>query len=412
MKVTSLKKLEEVFKMKKITVIGGGSSAHVLIPLLSNTGLKVNLLTRKPDKWSDTIELDYIKPSGEFVRSFEGKIDKISDKPSDVVPGADIIILCMPVHVYRLTLARIAPFIDKYKRVYIGTVYGQGGFNWMVNEIEEKFNLKETRAFAFGLIPWICRTDIYGHKGIVYGAKPVNVVATESEDDFRSLNPILFDKVVFEWFGIGKFKRATNFLSLTLALDNQIIHTSRMYGLFLESGGKWKSKDEVPYFYKDFSKVSARILKGLDGDYSKIRKKIKSIYKGKNFEFMLDYINLDNKTNLRDNKTYLDTFKNSSTLGAIETPVIEKDGYWIIDTQHRFFKDDIFYGLCIAKSIAEKLNIRTYHISKTLYWAQKMMGEKLIDNFKLTIHSDLKKHPLKYGVPEAYGILTLDSLFT
>ena len=31
-----------------VTVVGGGSSAHSLIPLLSASGHKVNLLTRRP----------------------------------------------------------------------------------------------------------------------------------------------------------------------------------------------------------------------------------------------------------------------------------------------------------------------------------------------------------------------------
>ena len=34
--------------LSNVTVVGGGSSAHSLIPLLSASGHKVNLLTRRP----------------------------------------------------------------------------------------------------------------------------------------------------------------------------------------------------------------------------------------------------------------------------------------------------------------------------------------------------------------------------
>ena len=396
--------------MKRITVIGGGSSAHVLIPLLAKTGMEVRLLTRKPGKWIVNPSLDYIEPSGRFINRFEGGLDDVSSSPEDVIPGSDIIILCLPVHVYRLMLHKIAPFIDKNRGIYIGTVYGQGGFNWMVDEIKRKFMLQNLKPFAFGLIPWICRTGEYGKRGIVYGAKPINVVATDTNEDFEELNEGMLDQIVYKAFGHGRFNRASNFLSLTMSLDNQIIHTSRLYGLYLESNGKWKSKAEVPLFYKDFSKISARILKGLDGDYSKIRKRIRNKFKDRKFEYMLDYITLDNRTNLRHNRTYLDTFRNSTTLGAIETPVVEKNGMWVLDETHRFFKDDVFYGLCIAKSIAEMFGVRTYHIDKTLYWAQRIMGESLIENYRLQIRREIRDKPMKYGIPEVYGIFNAGGL--
>ena len=174
--------------MKNITVIGGGNSAHTLIPLLSKTELTVNLLTRKPDKWQNSIELEYMRPSGEHIETFHGQIDKISDKPEEVIPQADIIILCMPVSAYRKALRKIGAHIDTNKKVYVGTVYGQAGFNWMTNEMMKKYGLKNIVTFAIGLIPWICRAEKYGSKGIVYGAKPLNLVAVKPAQEFDTLN--------------------------------------------------------------------------------------------------------------------------------------------------------------------------------------------------------------------------------
>jgi len=231
--------------MKTITVIGGGNSTHVLIPLLSKADIKVNLLTRKPERWSKNISLDYTLPSGELVDNIQGKINKISDMPEDVIPESDIIILCMPVHTYRLALDRIAPYINPQNKIFIGTVFGQAGFNWMIDEIADKYSLSNIAMFAFGLIPWICRTNKYGESGIVYGAKPINIAAVKPYSDFKELNDILFDKVVNRWFKDGVFKQADNFISLTLSLDNQIIHTSRLYGLYLETGGVWNKKEDV-----------------------------------------------------------------------------------------------------------------------------------------------------------------------
>lgn len=36
---------------KKVAVIGGGNSAHALIPLLSKANYEVSLISSKPGKW-------------------------------------------------------------------------------------------------------------------------------------------------------------------------------------------------------------------------------------------------------------------------------------------------------------------------------------------------------------------------
>jgi hypothetical protein len=389
--------------MKTITVVGGGNSAHVLIPLLSKTGMEVNLLTRKPEQWQKTITLEHRKPGGETLDIYEGGLNIISKNPADVIPQADIIILCMPVHAYRLSMREFAPYIDKLKKTYVGTVYGQGGFNWMVEEAMRDFSLDNITSFAFQLIPWICRTEKYGQKGVLFGAKPLNVAAVHPKGDFEGLNRALFSKISYEWFGYGEFSQADNFISLTLSSDNQIIHTSRMYGLFIEEGASWTEKGDVPYFYRDFTQNSADILKNLDEDYSLVREAVREYFPDKSFKFMLDYLSLDRKTNLTSSKTVLDTFNNMESLDAIRTPVVKHGDKWVIDRDNRFFKDDIYYGLCIAKSLAEMFEIEVVQIDGVLYWVQQLLGEKIIENDRLVIKDEIARDRYKYGVPRAYG---------
>ncbi len=196
-----------------ITIVGGGSSAHTLIPLLSSSGYTVNIMTRKPEQWSEKIELQYQSTDGEILKRFHGELNKISADPETVIPEADVIILCMPVSKYRSVLHQIAPHIKREKRVYVGTVYGQAGFNWMVDEIKKPFELNEVVTFCFGLIPWICRIKEYGKIGITYGVKPINIAAVEPPSFFEYLNETIFNKVCLDWFGKGAFQQANKFIS-------------------------------------------------------------------------------------------------------------------------------------------------------------------------------------------------------
>ena len=180
---------------KVVTIVGGGSSAHILIPFLSGAGFTVNILTRRPKEWSPKIDLQLHSIHGELQEEFSGSLTKISDNPAEVIPQASFVILCMPVCKYRTALHALAPHLSKDKEVFVGTIYGQAGFNWMVDEITKKFDLSNITTFAIGLIPWICRIIEYGKVGVTYGCKELNVVAVSPPDRFEELNDVFLKNI-------------------------------------------------------------------------------------------------------------------------------------------------------------------------------------------------------------------------
>lgn len=398
-------------KNRMITVVGGGSTAHAIIPLLSRAGHIVSLLTSRPGEWSHEVSVQHQSIYGDIHAVYSGRLEKVTDLASDVIPQADIIILCMPVSKYRVALHNVAPFIVRNKDVYVGTIYGQGGFTWMVDEIKIRFNIQNIITFAVGLAPWICRTKKYGSIGITYGSKEVNVAAVSPATHFSNLNDIFLKDLCERPFKKGAFRQADNFLSLTLSVDNQIIHPTRCYGLFLKYGGQWNNEEEIPFFYRDYDQLSADILRDVDNDYSRIRNMIKAQYARKDFQYMLDYLNLERLSYNSANTDIRESFRSSVTLGAIKPPTVKKEnGGFIIDKDHRFFTDDIHYGLCIAKWIAEKLSIDVLAIDRIIEWAQDLRGEKLIQNGRLLMDSqDIAKEFIS-GIPSIYGHNNLDDI--
>lgn len=396
--------------MRKLVICGGGSSAHTLIPLLNNSGFEVSIYTSKPEKWHSLIELEWHDPSGNVLGSYQGSLGNASNDPADLFPTADFIVFCMPVHRYRVALHEIAPYINKDKTVFIGTVYGQGGWNWMVDEIKKKYNLDKIVTFAFGLIPWICRIIEYGHKGVTYGCKAVNYAAVYPNHFFKQVDDELLEKICYRWFKKGAVRQSDNFLSLTLSVDNQIIHTSRCLGLYKVYGKSWAREEDVPWFYRDYDDVSARLLSDLDADYSKIRESIKQRFPGNDYCYMLDYLALERFSYQSHNTDIKESFVKSQTLVSIKTPIVENsERRWEVDRNHRFFLDDIYYGNCIAKWMAEQLEIDTPTLDEILRWAQEVRGESIIDNENHLMLSspDLSK-PFKTGIPSVYGFKSIE----
>lgn len=393
-----------------VTIIGGGNSTHTLIPLLSYAGHKVNLLTRKPLLWSKKIRMDYMSSEGDVLDSLTGVLDVVTDDPNEVIPYSDVVILSLPVAKQRVVLDKIAPFINPNKQVIIGTIYGQAGFNWMIEEIIIKYDLKEIAYFACGLIPWITRTSQYGIVGNNYGPKFNNVVALSENCNFEYLNSLILDDLCFNWFEKGRFFKSDNFFSLTMSVDNQIIHLSRLYGLYKVYGGKWLSKNVVPLFYKDYDDVSSELLAGLDLDYSKIRNRIVDMYPEKSFNYMLNYLDLERFSYNSCNENIKDSFRYSSTLSQISTPTVFINNEWVFDKDHRFFSDDFYYGLLIAKWIAEKLIIETPTLDEIIIWAQDVLDDTILFNGKLNDIIISEDNMFLYGVPSVYGFNNVDDL--
>ena len=99
------------------------------------------------------------------------------------------------------------------------------------------------------------------------------------------------------------------------------------------------------------------------------------------------------------------------TLGAIKPPTVQlENGEWIIDKDHRFFTDDIHYGLCIAKWIANQLSLDVPTIDSIIDWAQQLRNEKIIEGNKLLLSSESLTTEFMSGIPPVYGLNSIDDI--
>ena len=283
----------------------------------------------------------------------------------------------------------------------------------MVHEIENENKLDNVTCFAVGLIPWICRTLKYGKHVANYGGKQVNICAVTPGHKFHKLNVLLLNDFSWNPMGVGKFVQACSFLSLTLSVDNQIIHPSRCFGIAkVNPSMTWSTIDEVPYFYRDFDEISAEVLTNIDNDYSTVRAAVRKHFPERPFPYMLSYFDLEKLTHCSKHVDLRASFKDSSQLGQIKTPTVElKDGSQILDINCRFFTDDISYGLLLAKWVAEKLNVDTPHIDHVIIWAQQLRGEHWLKEDSKEINMEFcLREKRRTGLPPSYGIKSIDDI--
>ncbi len=91
-----------------ICICGGGNLGHVTAGFLSSQEeLQVSLLTTKPELWS--LYLEVVDNNG---KSYKGKLSTISSDPKEVIPDADIVLLCLPGFAIHDVLCSINPYLD------------------------------------------------------------------------------------------------------------------------------------------------------------------------------------------------------------------------------------------------------------------------------------------------------------
>jgi len=67
-------------------------------------------------------------------------------------------------------LRQIAPYIEPNS--FVGTLFAQGGFDWMAKSVlGDRIEKENITVFGFLNIPWICKIKEYGNEVRLLGAK-------------------------------------------------------------------------------------------------------------------------------------------------------------------------------------------------------------------------------------------------
>jgi len=394
---------------KQITVCGGGNGAHICAGYFGWKGFKVNVLTRKPELWKKELTITTATSIWNHRGSFRGQLATVSNNPAEVIPGSDIVLIAAPADAHPHLLRQIAPFVDRTTN--LGTIYAQGGFDWAVFHVFGQ-RIHELRS-VFGLlnIPWICKITKYGEEARIIGPKDrlfVTSYPTDQKDQLAQKMETLFDIPC---------STVPNFLNLTLTPSNQIIHPARYYGIFRDWDGKRTyTKEELAArngltLYETIDEFSAECLRALDNELQQIKLALLLRYPQLDLSAVPpidERIHRQYGDQISDKSSLRSTFATNQGYRGCATPLKEVGpNQYIPALESRLFWEDIPYGLCILKNLAEMLgNFPTPTIDNMIRWHQQFMGKEYL-------LPDNQLNPLlipETGCPNKYGIHTLDKL--
>ncbi len=374
----------------RIAIIGAGSAGKAAaLNLQSSGGYQVCLFSRGADEGVDNY-CSLIDHTGATLQ--EGYIPTVIYDPEHSetlrsIRGYDVVLLCLPVYACVGVCRAIKPHISSDKRVYVGTIYGQGFFNTILKKKGGIFHdMPNVDTFSLAYIPWIVklvgtdkvRATSTEHFNLSYTTADDKAPLLRLFEGLTSLNPI---KPVIKFSGTE--------IEATLLSDNWLLHTPRLGGLlFLQRDPE--RGDVIPQFYGEYTPADYKILIRINREFEAMKKQLRKWAMenhGISLPHLYTFKEAEELPDINGNSEPFLGFENyfaaDTTKGFRMSHTIEPDG-WHVDMTHRMFRDDVINGLAIILSLCMKLGVKAMYMT-SLY-------ESLISAMaKCPIYSDLAK---------------------
>lgn len=333
--------------MMNICICGGGNLGHVIGGYLAaKPGVSVGILTRHPDRWGKQLEVAL--PDGNSVA---GEPDVVTADAEKVIPQADIVLFCLPGMYIRSEIEKIRPFLRP--ATFVGTVVSSTGFFFQTHEL-----IPHQPAFGFQRVPFIARTEQYGHKARLLGFKDsLRVVAENSghKEKLCSTLEQLFDTPV---------SLLDSFYEVSLSNSNPLLHTSRLYTMWRD----WHEGVFYPrqtLFYEEWTPEAAQLYIDMDNEFQRLLK-VLGVKEG-SIPPVLEYYESHDAESLCHKIQSIPAFK------GIKSPMIETPQGWIPDVHSRYFTEDFGYGLKFIYQLIKEKNPHEPKINEVYKLGSKLM---------------------------------------
>lgn len=338
-----------------IAICGGGNLGHVVTGYLAaKKEYEVSLLTRHPEPWSHTLQI--YTPEG---KTLEGTIDHLSANPADLIPQADIVLLCLPGYGIADTLRAICPYLRP--QTAVGSIVSSTGFFFEAIDTLPP----NTTLFGFQRVPFIARVEEYGKSAHLLGYKPSLSIAAHPQPLPIGRGEWLVN-TIREMFDTPVTLLGSHY-EVSLTNSNPLLHTSRLYSMWHD----WHEGVTYPIqnqFYSDWTDDASQLLIDMDKEFFRLLD-VLPVTPG-SIPSVLDYYESTDAASLTRKLRSIEAFK------GLLSPMRKVGNAFIPDFQSRYFTEDFPYGLAIIHRLLHKHQIPCPHIDQVYNWGESMLNAK------------------------------------
>jgi hypothetical protein len=242
-----------------------------------------------------------------------------------------------------------------------------------------------TTYYGFSLYPFASRIVVFGSHVKVLGAKTfVNICVAGPRQD--EVIPLFRELIATPL----EFRRQSHFLTCVMNTTNALTHPARMHGIFkdwVSPESTWDEKD-LPLFYEEMNEYSAISLEKLNEEALRIRDAIQRKFPDIDLSSIKSRLEIFQSygDNVGDSTSLLTCYRTNLAYKGITVPVeqTEVPGKVRCPSNHRYFQDDIPYGLCVYRYLADLVDVSTPEVDSLIEWGQKVMRKEYLVDGKLS----------------------------
>ena len=174
-----------------------------------------------------------------------------------------------------------------------------------------------------------------------------------------------------------------------MSTTNALTHPARMHGIFKDWSGPettWDERD-IPLFYEDMDEYSSASLERLNEEALRVRDAIVSKHPEVDLSGIKSRLEIFQAygDNIGDSTSLLTCYRTNLAYKGITTPVESTGvaGKVKCPAGHRYFQDDIPYGLCVFRYLADLVDVRTPEMDSLIEWGQEIMQKEYLVDGKM-----------------------------
>ena len=330
----------------RICIVGGGSLGHVVAGFLAaRHDVRVSVLTRRPALWGDVVTVTDLDG-----KVYDGAIERVTASAQEVVPGADVVLLCLPGFAIEPSLAQVGQWLSP--ATLVGSVVSSTGFFLFAHRILPE----ATPLFGFQRVPFIARVERYGHAARLLGYKPSLNVAVENADG----NEVA--ALLSRLFGVPVHLLGSHF-EATLTNSNPLLHPSRLFTMWRDHE-PGMTYGHCPEFYADWTDEASQLYIDMDAEFQQLLRHL-PVSEGA-IPTALDYYESHDAPSLTAKLRSIPAFK------GIKAPMRRlDDGTFVPDFTSRYFTEDFPYGMGLILTVAREHGITVPTIERVHRWGME-----------------------------------------
>ena len=153
---------------------------------------------------------------------------------------------------------------------------------------------------------------------------------------------------------------------MILSNSNPIIHIARICEIIQNN---YPSNKQY-LFYEQWGDAASKIALAMDNELKEVMRTLNA----SEYRDLLTHYQVSDYTELTHKIQSIPSFH------GIIAPMIHVNGKYHIDPNSRYIQEDLPYGTCFIKYIAQHLGIKTPNIDKAITQIQPILGRTLLQN--------------------------------